>query len=407
MALVSMGLGLWRRILQRPLTFQIGHNMKRRKFLKIVGGLGFIASASVTTGLYALGKGPAANSPWHIAGSDYQDPRLRALSWAILAPNPHNIQPWLIELNDDLTMTLSIDENKRLPHTDPFNRQILIGIGCFCELLTIAAAQDNYKTEFDWFPQGINHEDIALDKRPIAKIKLSQGAQSDSLLSQVLQRRSYKQPFDNAKEISAEVLTQLASVQRPGASVHTNNNSSFVDLMRQETMQAMSVEMTTERVYMESARLMRIGTDEIKANPDGISLKGHHMMALREIGVVTKESLMDMTSDVYKQGIEGVVETLASTKGYMWVTTQGNSRMEQIEAGRNYLRLNLQATKLGLHMHPVSQGLQEYGEMKTIYKNIHDIVGVSEPGRVQMLTRLGYGADIEASPRWPVTNCIS
>ena len=58
--------------------------------------------------------------------------------------------------------------------------------------------------------------------------------------------------------------------------------------------------------------------------------------------------------------------------------------MKQIEVGRNYLRLNLPATKLGLKMHPVIQGLQEYGEMKTIYKNIHDIVGISDLGRVQM-----------------------
>lgn len=116
---------------------------------------------------------------------------------------------------------------------------------------------------------------------------------------------------------------------------------------------------------------------------------------------------MDITSDVYKQGIEGVIQTLASTKGYMWVATPGNSREQQINAGRSYIRLNLQATKLGLHIHPVSQSLQEFDEMKSIYKKVHDIVGVSEPGRVQMLTRSGYGADVEARPRWPLANCIS
>jgi hypothetical protein len=35
------------------------------------------------------------------------------------------------------------------------------------------------------------------------------------------------------------------------------------------------------------------------------------------------------------------------------------------------------------------------------------MVGASKVGRVQMLTRLGYGSDIEASPRWPLANCIS
>jgi hypothetical protein len=66
----------------------------------------------------------------------------------------------------------------------------------------------------------------------------------------------------------------------------------------------------------------------------------------------------------------------------MWVKTQGNSRIEHILAGRIYLRVNLQATKFGLYMHPVSQGMQEYEEMQSIYRNIPDMVGASNVGRI-------------------------
>ena len=92
---------------------------------------------------------------------------------------------------------------------------------------------------------------------------------------------------------------------------------------------------------------MCIGTDEIKANPDGISLNSHLMVALRKIGVVTKENLIVMTSNVYTQEIEDVIQTLSYIKGHVWIKTQGNNRIEQINAGRSYLRVNLQATKLG------------------------------------------------------------
>ncbi|MGX9460480.1 Acg family FMN-binding oxidoreductase [Shewanella sp. A14] len=380
--------------------------MNRRNFLKITGSAAIVTAASVTCGLYILGKGPAANLPWHIAGSQYNEPRMRALSWAILAPNPHNRQPWLIEMHDELSMTLSLDLNKLLPHTDPFNRQILIGLGCFCELLSQAASHDNYRVEFDWFPQGVNNENQQLDEKPIANIHFFKGATPDPLFKHVLNRRSYKHVFDENKDIEANVLNELGSAQVDGAKIHSNHCQTFIAKMRKETMQAMAIEMQTKRVYQESAKLMRIGTDEIKAQPDGIALDGHLMIALRHMGIVTHENLMDMTSSTYQQGIQDVISTLSSTKGYMWITTKDNNRKSQIDAGRNYIRANLAATALGLRMHPVSQGLQEYAEMQNTYENIHDIVGTTSSERVQMLTRLGYGEDIKASPRWPIEQCI-
>lgn len=55
-------------------------------------------------------------------------------------------------------------------------------------------------------------------------------------------------------------------------------------------------------------------------------------------------------------------------------------------------------------MHPLSQGLREYAEIQSIYKNIHDMVGISQVRRVKILTRLRYGSNIEVSPRWPLIN---
>ena len=52
----------------------------------------------------------------------YTEPRKRALSYAILAPNPHNRQPWLVDLSQQDLIVLHIDSDKMLPHTDPFNR---------------------------------------------------------------------------------------------------------------------------------------------------------------------------------------------------------------------------------------------------------------------------------------------
>ena len=97
----------------------------RRKFLKILGGGTILAAAGATT--FAMTRTPTkALAPWQ-AATNYTEPRRRALAHALLAPNPHNRQPWLIELKGEDTVILHRDETRELPMTDPFNRQIFIG----------------------------------------------------------------------------------------------------------------------------------------------------------------------------------------------------------------------------------------------------------------------------------------
>ncbi|MEP6345320.1 MAG: hypothetical protein ABJ082_05825, partial [Parasphingorhabdus sp.] len=70
------------------------------------------------------------------------------------------------------------------------------------------------------------------------------------------------------------------------------------------------------------------------------------------------------------------------------------------------VRANLNATKLGLAMHPMSQSLQEYDEVAGPYRDVHDLLGATGDERVQMLARVGYGPAIGPSPRWPLDSHI-
>jgi hypothetical protein len=105
-------------------------SLSRRHVLSILGG-GVILAAGGAGSFLATRTPTAALAPWSTAGQGYDDPRLDALSWAILAPNPHNRQPWLVRLDGQNDVTLFADSTQRLPETDPFDRQITIGLGCF------------------------------------------------------------------------------------------------------------------------------------------------------------------------------------------------------------------------------------------------------------------------------------
>ena len=77
------------------------------------------------------------------------------------------------------------------------------------------------------------------------------------------------------------------------------------------------------------------------------------------------------------------------------------------------MRLQLKATEIGLGVHPMSQALQEFAEMKPFYDKAHQLLlGKSAPGgpndeTVQMFCRLGYtAAPAPATPRRPLDKFV-
>jgi hypothetical protein len=96
----------------------------------------------------------SVSEPWRAAGQGFGDVRLDALSYAILAPNPHNRQPWRYTLVGADQIDVTCDLDRRLPETDPYDRQITIGFGCMLELLRMAGASRGYRAEVVAFPDG-------------------------------------------------------------------------------------------------------------------------------------------------------------------------------------------------------------------------------------------------------------
>jgi len=364
-------------------------SMSRRKTLALLGG-GLILAATVSTGTFVTTRRPEkALKPWDQAGG-YEDPRLFALSYALLAPNPHNRQPWLIELRGDMTFRLHRDKSRALPHTDPHHRQIFIGLGCFLEQMTIAASLVDHSATVSLFPAGADG--------PVADVVLSKGVAADPLAMHMLDRRSCKEPFQ-ATPVPPAIIEQLITHGR----VWTDPTD--VARIRQLTWEAWLTEMHTHRTLKESVDLMRFGKAEINAAPDGIDLGGPFLESLMLAGLLTRDSQLDPKSTGFQEGVTMYKDMLQATPAYISLATSGNSREDQIAAGRRWLRLNLETTRLGLALHPVSQALQEFTEMAGHYAEAYRLL--AKPGEtVQMLGRLGYGPKTARTPRWPLETRI-
>ncbi len=375
--------------------------LSRRRTLAILGG-GLILAATATLGGIASRVPRTATLPWSMAGSE-TELRRRALSYALLAPNPHNRQPWLVDLREDGVVTLFVDTAKLLPHTDPFNRQITIGLGCFLELMRMAASHGGQRVTITPFPEGF--DDRALDARPVARAVFAADAAvvPDPLFAQVLDRRSNKEPYDVTRPLPADTLDRLA-VAKHGRFGGTVDATEVAD-WRAFTHEALRIEIETPRTYRESVDLFRIGRTEVDATPDGIDFSGPLFEVMGATGLFTRQAAMDPTSQAYQAGLDAVFANTDTAMGHVWLVTPGNARPDQIATGADWLRINLAATGAGVAFQPLSQALQEYPEMTKLYADLHRRLA-PEGGTVQMLGRIGYGPQVPRSPRWPLETRI-
>lgn len=376
-------------------------SLNRRQTLALLGGGTILAAGGA--GAFAITRRPdAALAPWAQAGQ-YAEPRMRALSYAILAPNPHNRQPWLVELQGDDTVALHVDTDRLLPHTDPFSRQIVVGLGCFLEVMRLAAAEEGFDLDTELFPEGADPH--RLDGRPVAVCRFRAGdVAPDPLFAQVLHRRTLKEPFDTERTVEDSLLRTVLGAAR---TVHVAGSVADEDIVywRALTHEALRIEFETPRTYRESVDLFRIGRNEVNANPDGIDFSGPMFEAMALTGMFTRASALDTSSMAYSESLKTVFANTDTAMGHMWLVTDGNTRNDQIAAGRDWVRVNLACTAAGLGLQPLSQALQEYPEMAALYAEVHDRL-TPEGGTVQMLARVGYGATVSESPRWPVTSKV-
>lgn len=373
----------------------------RRNLLLAAGGcLGLV----VTGGVWRVLRLPAtAARPWEPDAQPPADVRLDAFRHAILAPNPHNRQPWRVRLLDKDAAIVTCDLDRRLPQTDPFDRQITIGFGAFLELMVLAAAARGVRADVTLFPDG--EPQPRLDARPIAHIRFVQDPtqKPDLLFAHVLSRRSNKEPYDMARPVASDALAAFAAHDRPGLHFGGAVEPGAVAALRRLAAEAFHIETKTARTMKESADLLRVGAGEIDANPDGISLKGPMFEALSLLGADdVRAQAMDVESRAFKSTLARYDATFTATPAFLWLVTDANARRDQIAAGRAYVRANLDATARGLALAPVSQALQEFPEMAEPYARVHRLLGAKEGERVQMLVRLGYGPPVGPAARWPL-----
>lgn len=373
----------------------------RRQFIRLLGG-GMVLAASAAASGCSSTLPDLAVTPWQNPAAE-NDLRRFMLAHALLAPNPHNRQPWIADLSEPGRIHLVCDGERLLPETDPFGRQILVGCGAFVELAVIAAAQRGCSVSVDAFPRGAPAAGELPRGTRVATLTLGTpgSAQADPLFAQIVRRHTNKTAYANDRPLPAALPTAWVDTAR-AFSLRANVvvGDAAMAPIRRVTRESYEIECLTPRTWLESARLMRIGPEAIATHRDGISINAVMPRVMHAFGMFDP-------LEVPRRGASSLQRVMdrwtpfETGSGYLWLAGDGNARPTQLAAGRAYVRLHLQATAAGVDMHPLSQALQEFPEVRGAYDALHRELGVDPArGPVQMLARVGYAVEATGpSPR--------
>ncbi len=351
-----------------------------------------VLAAAPVLGVAGCGSSTSAPDPyaaWRNPGQGETDPRRFVLAHGLLAPNPHNRQPWLVRMEGPAGMSLYADRNRLLPETDPFGRQIVIGCGAFLEMIAQAAPRLGLVADIQPWPEGAPGPQ--LDDRPFARVVLraDAGVKAGPLFDQIVRRRTERTPFLQDRPSDAAVQSVLAAAAGPGLVAGETREPDLRDQLVSISWKGWEIESRTPRTHMESVRLMRIGQAEIARNPDGIALSGGMMEVMALTGIITREALADPNSTASRSGDDMWRKMIEATPGFFWIRSETADRAVQLAAGRAYARAQLTAAAQGLALHPWSMTLQEFPEMAGLYRQTQELLGAGPDAPVQMLARMG------------------
>jgi len=375
----------------------------RRAFVRLVGGGVIVAAGGLGAGC-SRQLPPEAIEAWKGPSPSEPDVRRWILAYAILAPHSHNLQSWLVDLRTPGEMLLRCDLERLLPATDPFSRQIMMSHGTFIELLDIAARERGQRADVTLFPEGAFGPD-KLDQRPVARIRLVPDATvaKDALFAQILRRHTNRYAYDLARPVPAEAWAAMAQAVQPHAlrlGFVGTDQPAALQRHRAIAAEAWRIELTTPAAILESFKVLRVGAAEVAEHRDGLTLMDPMVVWLTRLGLFDRSKAPGSEDFATTSQIKDFNAKVESTPGFLWMVSDGNDRVTQVNAGRAYARVQLAATAHGVAMQPLQQALQEYPEQAGPYAEIRRLLDAPAPAQtIQMWARVGFAPPVQPAPR--------
>jgi hypothetical protein len=313
----------------------------------------------------------------------HPEERLRFLvRYAILAPSGHNTQPWLFRAHGD-ALDLLADRTRALPVVDPHDRELTMSCGAALHHLTVAASAFGHPAAVATFP---DPGDLDL----LATVRLgghrTPTADEAALFDAIPHRRTNRHRFDDRPLPDDVVDALVTAVAEEGAWL--------APLLADDVRQAAAglvAEGDAAQFGDPSFRRELAAWHHPRRAGDGLTVPAallpmaHFVMRTFDVG--------DHTAARDRQLAEG--SPVLAVLG-----TEADDPAAWLAAGSALSRALLTAQTLGVSASFLNQPI----EVPALRPRLAELAGGT--GHPQLLLRFGYGPDVAAAPRRPLSDVL-
>jgi hypothetical protein len=329
------------------------NTMTRRDMLKVSG----ITAASLG-GALSVGLGARANAAGTFTagdGSPYEawralprDGSPQALiAAAILGANPHNTQPWSFAIDGD-SISVSADRSRALPATDPTDAELVTGLGCAIENLTVAAAAAGRAATVEAGGSGATVARVAL--------RSSGAAEGADLFPAITRRHTNRGPYRADRSLPETSLAAGAALLGSLPLVEL----SWLQGADRDRFGALVVK-ATEAVIADREQSAEINQwwratrAQIDRHRDGMTLDAQSLPPVTTfLAKILPPTSQKQNDASWLASTKQVHVGTAAAYGLLSVRDPGSTDA-RIQVGRAFQRLHLWATTQGLAMQPLNQ----------------------------------------------------
>ena len=377
----------------------------------LLGGLGLVAGA----GLYRawdrgmIGSGAElAYRPWDMTPGTGMTGLIER---TILAPSPHNTQPWLFRLGED-HITVLADRARHLAAMDPYRREMMIGLGAALETLVLAASGQGYDSHVS-LAEGRLMLDAPLTSLPIADIVFKSGADPNPLSAYIPQRHTHRGAYDPGKPVPVDVQNDWRAIaQGFGCNlILLPQNDPKRAALDQLVIAATKAIIADKDMTAGGHAWMRAPGAAVLAHRDGLTLDAQALSPMMLFAAKMAPDLpADVEGDYWLAATRDVHLASAPLFGVLTVTDPLDLATS-LNAGRAWARIHLSAVKAELAAQPINQ-IPERIDRERQLNQAPDMHGslcaiIGDDGIATFSFRAGYASGPSGrSPRRPASDVI-